>query len=110
VGVILIATSIPGADLPRVDVRHIDKAVHLALYGVWGLLLGRAGAARLAGTRLAALMALVAAFAAADEWHQTFIPGRSADVRDWAADVTGGAVALLLLALTARPARPDPVS
>ena len=106
---ILVATSIPGADLPRVGVSHVDKVVHFALYGIWGLLLARTGPLPLAARRLAGLVALVALFAAADEWHQSaFIPGRDSDVLDWTADLVGASLALFLS--YARPARPEPAS
>jgi len=29
------------------------------------------------------------AYAASDEWHQSFVPGRSAEVNDWYADAIG---------------------
>lgn len=38
---------------------------------------------------LAALLA--SAYAATDEWHQLFVPGRDSDVRDWLADTIGAA-------------------
>jgi VanZ family protein len=34
---------------------------------------------------------LASVYAATDEWHQLFVPQRSADVADWAADVVGAA-------------------
>jgi VanZ family protein len=46
----------------------------------------------------AVLLVAIAAYAAADEWTQNFVPTRSADVWDWAADVAGaslGATAFL---------------
>jgi VanZ family protein len=38
-------------------------------------------------------------YGATDEWHQAFVPLRTSDVRDWIADTTGGALAILLYAL-----------
>ncbi|WLT31152.1 VanZ family protein [Geothrix sp. PMB-07] len=40
------------------------------------------------------IIALVAFFGATDEWHQSFVPGRSCDVLDWVADVIGGGLGL----------------
>ena len=34
----------------------------------------------------------IGALGAIDEWHQMIVPGRSADVRDWLADVTGALI------------------
>jgi VanZ family protein len=91
-GVIVVLTSVPGRDVPDVGVPHIDKLVHFVLYAVLGVLLARA-------------IVAIALFAAADEWHQRWVPGRSTDLLDWCADVAGGTLALLL---AARPiARPE---
>ncbi len=101
-GTILLLTSIPGSAIPATPViPGLDKVVHVGLYGTLGWLVGGA----LAGTRAtvavgAATRALVAMalFAAADEWHQQFIPGRGADPLDWSADVAGAAFGLALAA------------
>lgn len=98
---ILILTSVPVPDLG--SPRHADKGVHFLVYGLLGLLVGRAllaesrGRAHFAGAALA-----VAAFGALDEWHQSFIPGRYSDMHDWVADVIGGAAALAVMAARAR--------
>jgi VanZ family protein len=93
---------------------HIDKVVHFAMYAVLGFLTARAlggartsrgAVARPAPRALALAIVAVALFAAADEWHQHWVPGRSTDVLDWCADVAGGTLALLL---ATRPvARPE---
>lgn len=36
--------------------------------------------------------AIASAYAATDEWHQSFVPGRSADVNDWYADAIGALI------------------
>jgi VanZ family protein len=36
--------------------------------------------------------AIAAGYGATDEWHQRFVPGRSADVEDWYADAIGAGV------------------
>jgi VanZ family protein len=77
-------------------VHGLDKVVHCAVYAVLGLLTVQA----LAGYGLrplqAALWALLvcALYGVSDEWHQAFVPGRSTDIRDWAADVLGAALAV----------------
>lgn len=70
-----------------------DKIVHFAVYGFLATLVCRLGK----GWR-AALGAwlLVAAFGASDEWHQSFVPGRSSELADWIADASGAAVAVTL--------------
>jgi VanZ family protein len=38
----------------------------------------------------------IAALGAIDEWHQLAVPGRSADVRDWLADVIGALLGIVV--------------
>jgi len=93
-GAILTATSIPGVYLPVISIRNADKVVHLCMYGVLGFLLSRAMDDR-TGQRLRAFLgafAFCVVMGGADEWHQLYIPGRSAEVADWMADATGGFV------------------
>ena len=82
--------------------------MHFVLYAVLGVLLARAlRGGRPVSTSRPAIRGLfpwlvgIALFAAADEWHQRWVPGRSSDLSDWYADVLGGSLALLL---AARPA------
>lgn len=67
-----------------------DKLVHFGLYAVLATLTMRAAGARQSSARavLAVALALLV-WGLLDEWHQAFIPGRSADVADWAADAVG---------------------
>lgn len=76
---------------PRIP--HFDKVVHFAVYGLLGTLACRLGAGR-AGAWWA--LAAVSAFGASDEWHQSFVPGRSTELGDWIADTAGAALAILL--------------
>jgi VanZ family protein len=104
-GAILAGTSIPGSQLPPAFL-HADKLAHLGLYGVFGLLVGRALLLGARTPRLAARLMVgvvaIAAFAAGDEWHQEFVPGRGADPIDWAADVVGAAAGLIVATTTLR--------
>ena len=87
----------PPANLP-------DWLLHGAEYGGLAALLARA----LRGTRgafgsMAAAMAAAGclAFAVLDEYHQSFVPGRDASLRDVAADSVGAALALAAAVLLA---------
>ena len=95
-GVILIATSIPNVPGPPAP-AGIDKFVHLAMYAVLGFLALRAGWDGTPRT-LVVTLAAIAVFAAVDEWHQTYIPSRSADLADWIADVSGAMLGMGSLA------------
>ena len=74
-----------------------DKVAHLSEYLLLGLLLVRALRATLRVSRplFAAMIAiaLVVMVGTADEFLQSFIPGRQSDVFDVVADVLGGAIA-----------------
>ena len=81
---------------------HFDKAIHFLLYCTLGatLALGR----RWGGDHLPHLLLLAGGwlYGALDEWHQSFVPGRSPEFGDWIADVAGVTVGYLLL-LSLRP-------
>ena len=88
-----LLTSLPKSGI-QLHFRFADKAAHFGFYGVMGFLcaLWR----REVGTpaRRAVLEALlfVAGTGAVDEVHQNWIPGRSAELLDWAADMLGGGI------------------
>ncbi len=102
--VILAATSWPNPDVPAVGGG--DKLVHAGMYAGLAWLVARAGRAGQRAAPLAWVVAGVAAFGAADEWHQQFIPGRSASAADWAADLSGAALGTAAAAAAARRAAP----
>ena len=77
------------------------KAAHMFLYFVLLLLVWLALAPLIRGKRRQAGLAAVlcALLAGLDEYHQTFIPGRSGQLRDVAIDLAGAAAALMLAAV-----------
>lgn len=100
-------TSLPGSALPSLSpFAGADKVVHASMYAVLGALIARAIAQE--GGRVFVLpLVVIALLGAGDEWHQMFIPGRSADVRDWLADVAGAIAGLTItyVALSRRERR-----
>ena len=75
------------------SIEHLDKVVHFSVYGLLATLVGRMSR----GWRWASgALAIVAAFGATDEWHQSFVPGRETELADWVADTSGAAVALVM--------------
>lgn len=102
-GVILTITSWPSPPSPDGLPAGTDKLIHFSMYAVLGLLVGRAMRAR-GGARLLVTVAVLSACAAADEWHQSWIPTRSSDVRDWVADTMGATVGIVAATRRARPA------
>jgi VanZ family protein len=81
-----------------------DKLVHAAEYAVLGAVLARAlGAGGRPPARVLAVALLLGSlYGASDELHQAFVPGRSADVLDWAADTAGAAVGAAAFAFLRR--------
>ena len=69
---------------------NFDKVAHFFWYGLLATLICRLGR----GWRGAVIALLAAsAFGATDEWHQSFVPGRTCELGDWIADTLGAALA-----------------
>ena len=88
-----------------------DKALHAGGYAVLALLYVWALAGEALTWTAIALTAigLTSAYAASDEFHQVFTPGRIPDVRDWFADTLGAVLAVAgVLASTALRRRRRP--
>jgi VanZ family protein len=104
---IFALSSIPGRSLPQVSVLHYDKVLHALVYGVLGGLccLALEGTVPRASAILGAIT-LAVAYGLTDEFHQMFVPGRSADLYDVVADGLGallGAVAAAALGASRSP-------
>ena len=77
--------------ITRID----DKFGHFGIYGLLGTLVCRLTQ----GWRGAlSSLVIVSAYGATDEWHQSFVPGRSTEVQDWMADTIGAGVGIVLYA------------
>jgi VanZ family protein len=96
----------PGISGGTIDLLHlaIRKGAHLTEYAILALLLRSAIGEpwRQAGKRLswritAVAFVLSAIYAASDEFHQSFVPSRSASVRDVLIDMCGAAIGLSML-------------
>ena len=94
----------PQAPQPTVELIHflIRKAGHFSEYAVLAWLLCRSWSAvgpltitqsRWKSALAAILIAML--YAGSDEWHQSFVPGRSAAVRDVLLDSTGALTAAI---------------
>lgn len=80
----------------------VRKLAHMAEFGLlYFLYLRTLGESRLAGKltiNTASLLALLltVAYAGLDEWHQSFVPGRSSCLRDVLVDSLGALISLLI--------------
>lgn len=81
------------------------KLVHFGEYALLTVLWWRALRTRMESRRAAlAALALSSLYAATDEYHQTFIEGRSGNPIDWAIDTAGASLAALRLRARQRTA------
>ena len=103
-GIIFLFSAQPSLDsgLGAIDCAG-RKLIHFAEYGLlcflwWRLL--RTGADP--GRAVLVAFLLSSLFAASDEFHQSFVEGRSATAVDWAIDTAGAALVALRLRSRAR--------
>jgi VanZ family protein len=98
---------LPHASAETLELLHflVRKCAHFTEYFILSLLILRGIRAGAKGMHLRwALLSilLVAGYASLDEFHQSFVPGRTAAVGDVLIDTSGGAVALIVASLFAR--------
>ena len=109
----LIFAASSTADPDPLPGRFLDKVAHLAVYAVLGALIARA----LSGGRLSAAtwrhafaaVLLSTLYGVSDEWHQSFVPGRTPDAMDIVADAVGAAVGAALVVVLGRLVSERPV-
>jgi len=74
---------------------HADKVIHFFMFGLLGTLVLRTDSVwRQLRWRGWLAIALVSLFGIADEFRQSFTPGRFVEVADWMADTLGACVAV----------------
>jgi VanZ family protein len=92
---IFLVSSMPEPPLPS---SVSDKTGHRAAYAAFGLVVLRAlSGASWSGVTAAtsgSALAIATLYGATDEWHQSWVPGRSPDVLDLLADASGAALAI----------------
>ena len=97
--VISSLSSVPADNIPDLGVVGADKFVHFTEFLVFGILLLRALSSNLKISLfwIAVLSIIVFCFyAAIDELHQLWIPGRCVDIFDFLADVSGALLGAFL--------------
>jgi VanZ family protein len=80
--------------IPNDKLAHLLAYAMMSLLVVWAVTVGQWRSV----TWRAVMVAIVisSAYGYSDEWHQRFVPNRSYDLWDWAADTTGAVLAALL--------------
>jgi len=86
---ITFESSISNISLPDLGITFTDKLAHFGVFGLMGWVLTRGMI--LTNKKYPILISIVIGFifAITDEWHQSFVPGRDADVLDVIADLIG---------------------
>jgi len=81
---------------------HQDKLHHLGAYFIMGVLAWRFFNDYLQKPWLVFLLSLCfcSLYGGSDEFHQSYVPNREADVLDWMADTLGALMALITIHLT----------
>jgi len=108
-GAIFWASSLPRLSFPNAAGQACSLATnlfHVPLYATLSFLIARAlssGRSDAPSWRLSTLALLLAGVSAAlDEWHQSFVPGRTGALSDFLLDVAGIGWMLLLLSFETR--------
>ena len=101
---IFVSSSIPGWVFPRVNIRNLDKVVHVFYYLVLAVLVARAFRHQTrfqAFWRFSLIMSflLATAYGVSDELHQLFVPERSYDPQDLLADMAGALAGVAVVAV-----------
>jgi VanZ family protein len=72
------------------NIVGFDKVAHFAVFGLLATLVVRTGC------RPWVAVLLVTLYGLADEWRQSFTPGRAVEVADWVADTLGAITAVAI--------------
>ena len=103
--VIFAESSVPGPKIPALP-SGSDKVVHAFIYFVFCGLVYRWLASRYAGRSMGfeLFLAEVATilYGLSDEFHQMYVPGRTADILDVTADACGGVLFILAILFVAK--------
>ncbi|MGB8317125.1 MAG: VanZ family protein [Ignavibacteriaceae bacterium] len=98
--VLLVLTTLPGKELPKTGIN--DKIEHFTAYFLLGILLSLTLLFQNKFSKIKKYFTLftgliIGLYAALDEIHQLFIPGRNCDILDWTADMIGASIGILVI-------------
>ena len=96
----ICSVTVPGYVLKTPEAQRIEfpvrKGAHMTEYAILAVLfLGIVSRRELTRRELVRAVFLAAVYAAADEFHQRFVPGRSGQLRDVLIDSVGGTIGVL---------------
>ena len=98
-GTIFFLSSQPGDSLSLPDIPNLDKLLHAGIYGLLAATtLFAVGTESWFGRRQSSGLFVILfcmLYGISDEWHQSFVPGRTPSIWDLAAD-TMGAITMVM--------------
>ena len=98
--IIFVESSIPGHKYPPAALG-IDKLIHAGIFFIFCWLVFRALKHQIVElvSRMSYFLSVIVTilYGFADEFHQLYVPGRSADMSDMAADALGGFLFILFV-------------
>ena len=98
-GFIFCLSSVPGNEIPDLHIPNFHPLVHFVEYSVLTILLLRAFKGEYpdinAFRQIVSTILVVIIFAVTDEWHQTFVAGRSGKLPDAVTDTVYSIIAML---------------
>ena len=104
--VIFIASATPGSDIPGFGIWDVffKKGGHMLGYALLATASYHAmnSSNRSIKQKFILVLCLVALYAASDEFHQRFTPGRTASFRDVGIDVAGGLIGVTVMRFAQR--------
>jgi hypothetical protein len=99
-GTIFFLSGIPGDRLPLPNIEGIDKFAHIAAYGILAITVFHAFGPRIRRLNPRWLTATVILFCVlygvSDEYHQSFVPGRTPSFFDLLADGFGAVIVCII--------------
>ncbi|HHB76948.1 MAG TPA: VanZ family protein [Desulfobulbus sp.] len=99
-GAIFFLSSQPGDTLSLPEIPNLDKLLHAGIYGVLAATTMFAVQENSKHVRPYMVGVFVILFCllygVSDEWHQSFVPGRTPSIFDIAADIVGAVVVVVL--------------
>jgi VanZ family protein len=97
--IILTVSSMPHFNPPNFEITFLDKIAHFIEYSIFSFLalrsLGKLLVFRNRNKLYWGVFIISVVFAALDEWHQAYIPGRFSDIYDFIADFFGSIIVVL---------------
>jgi len=96
-GLIFYASHQPGEEIHLPDIDYIDKILHGFIYGILALSLRYTLVLNQIQNPFQKSLMISSLYGLSDEFHQVFIPGRTFELMDWAADTCGAILFLFLL-------------